>query len=97
LETKVYNYNNSRTAQRISAGGCGSSFKWGAARQFPALGSERQGAGYGQLLHGYHLYWPDLDVDLEIDNLENPEKYPLKFESKKQITSHPTGRRAAAR
>ncbi len=31
-----------------------------------------------QLLHGYHLYWPELDVDLEIDNLENPEKYPLK-------------------
>ena len=31
-----------------------------------------------ELLHGYHLYWPDLDVDLEIDNLENPEKYPLK-------------------
>lgn len=31
-----------------------------------------------QLLHGYHLYWPDLDVDLEIDNFENPEKYPLK-------------------
>ena len=26
-----------------------------------------------QLLHGYHLYWPDLDIDLEIDNLENPE------------------------
>ncbi|MEI6153085.1 MAG: DUF2442 domain-containing protein [Deltaproteobacteria bacterium] len=31
-----------------------------------------------QLLHGYHLYWSELDVDLEIDNLENPEKYPLK-------------------
>ena len=31
-----------------------------------------------RLLHGFHLYWPDLDVDLEIDNLENPEKYPLK-------------------
>jgi hypothetical protein len=31
-----------------------------------------------QLLHGFHLYWPELDVDLEIDNLENPEKYPLK-------------------
>ena len=30
-----------------------------------------------QLLHGYHLYWPELDVDLEIDNLEHPEKYPL--------------------
>jgi hypothetical protein len=31
-----------------------------------------------QLLHGYHLYWPQLDVDLEIDNLEHPEKYPLR-------------------
>jgi hypothetical protein len=31
-----------------------------------------------QLLHGFHLYWPELDVDLELDNLENPEKYPLK-------------------
>jgi len=31
-----------------------------------------------QLLHGAHLYWPDLDVDLELDNLDNPEKYPLK-------------------
>ncbi|MBI4682858.1 MAG: DUF2442 domain-containing protein [Nitrospirae bacterium] len=34
-----------------------------------------------QLLHGYHLYWPELDIDLEIDNLENPEKYPLKSKS----------------
>lgn len=40
-----------------------------------------------QLLHGYHLYWPELDVDLEIDNLENPEKYPLKS---KMTKSHPT-------
>jgi len=31
-----------------------------------------------KLLHEFHLRWPDLDVDLEIDNLENPEKYPLK-------------------
>ncbi len=31
-----------------------------------------------QLLHGVHLFWPELDVDLEIDNLENPGKYPLK-------------------
>jgi len=30
-----------------------------------------------QLRHGNHLHWKDLDVDLEIDNLENPEKYPL--------------------
>jgi hypothetical protein len=31
-----------------------------------------------KLLHGFHLRWPDLDVDLEIDNLKYPEKYPLK-------------------
>jgi hypothetical protein len=31
-----------------------------------------------QVLHGVHLHWPDLDVDLEIDNLEHPERYPLK-------------------
>jgi hypothetical protein len=50
-----------------------------------------------QLLHGFHLYWPDLDVDLEIDNLENPEKYPLKSKIiKKHLTSQ-TGRRIAAR
>jgi hypothetical protein len=30
-----------------------------------------------ELLHGCHLYWPQLDIDLEIDNLEHPEKYPL--------------------
>lgn len=26
-----------------------------------------------------HLWWPDLDVDLEIQSLENPDKYPLIF------------------
>jgi len=51
-----------------------------------------------QLLHGYHLYWPYLDVDLEIDNLDRPEKYPLKSKIvKPHLTSHSTGRRVAAR
>lgn len=39
-----------------------------------------------QLLHEHHLYWPELDVDLEIDNLENPEKYPLKWKAKPHLT-----------
>ena len=30
-----------------------------------------------QLLHGFHLRWPDLDVDVEFDSLIHPEKYPL--------------------
>lgn len=25
----------------------------------------------------HHLYWPDLDVDLELESIELPEKYPL--------------------
>jgi hypothetical protein len=24
-----------------------------------------------------HLYWPDLDVDLSLDSIEHPERYPL--------------------
>jgi len=44
-----------------------------------------------ELHHDYHLYWPDLDVDLEIDNLENPGKYPLKS---KTIKSGSVGRAA---
>lgn len=26
-----------------------------------------------------HLYWQDLDVDLELESLEHPEKYPLTY------------------
>ena len=44
-----------------------------------------------QLLHDYHLYWPELDVDLEIDNLENPEKYPLKSKGPKSHLSGQCG------
>jgi hypothetical protein len=25
-----------------------------------------------------HLHWPDLDVDLSVDSIEHPERYPLK-------------------
>ena len=24
-----------------------------------------------------HLYWPDLDVDLSLDSIAHPERYPL--------------------
>jgi len=30
-----------------------------------------------QLLHGDHLHWPTLDVDLCLDSLAQPEKFPL--------------------
>ena len=25
----------------------------------------------------HHLHWPDLDIDLAVESLEHPEKYPL--------------------
>lgn len=30
-----------------------------------------------QLLHAHHLYWPDLDVDLSVESVEHPERFPL--------------------
>ena len=32
-----------------------------------------------ELLQPHHLYWPELDVDLESDSIESPEKYPLVY------------------
>lgn len=30
-----------------------------------------------EVLHGDHLYWSQLDVDLDLDRIEHPERYPL--------------------
>jgi hypothetical protein len=39
-----------------------------------------------ELLHQRHLYWPDLDVDLTVESIEHPERFPLvsKLVPKKQ-------------
>jgi hypothetical protein len=26
----------------------------------------------------HHLYWPDLDVDLALESIEDPDRYPLR-------------------
>lgn len=26
-----------------------------------------------------HLYWPDLDVDLSVESIDHPERFPLRF------------------
>jgi len=31
-----------------------------------------------QLLSPFHLYWPKLDVDLSIDSIKEPDRFPLK-------------------
>jgi hypothetical protein len=39
-------------------------------------------ATIGQLTHvelpsPHHLYWPELDLDLSVESLEHPERFPL--------------------
>jgi hypothetical protein len=31
------------------------------------------------LLHGFHLHWPRLDVDLELASLEDTDRFPLTY------------------
>jgi hypothetical protein len=33
--------------------------------------------GRVELPSAHHLYWPDLDIDLAVDSLTHPERYPL--------------------
>ena len=40
-----------------------------------------------QLPLSHHLYWPNLDVDLELDSIEFPEKYPL-MDMHKLVSEH---------
>jgi hypothetical protein len=35
----------------------------------------------------HHLYGPDLDVDLHVESIEHPEKYPLKSRVVTQLPS----------
>jgi len=37
-----------------------------------------------------HFYWPDLDVDLSIESIEHPERFPLKAKAipKSQTNDH---------
>lgn len=30
-----------------------------------------------ELLNNNHLYWPDLDIDLAVESIEYPERFPL--------------------
>ena len=29
------------------------------------------------LLNQHHLYWPDLDIDLAVESIQQPEKFPV--------------------
>jgi hypothetical protein len=31
------------------------------------------------LFHGEHVHWPELDIDIELESLAHPERYPLTY------------------
>ncbi len=62
-------------------------------KQFPWF----RAATIGQLLnvrqpHKHHLYWPDLDVDLAVDSIEHPERFPLVSKARPNIALQRTDR-----
>jgi Protein of unknown function (DUF2442) len=40
-----------------------------------------------------HLYWPDLDIDLAVESIEHPEKYPSISQAQPDKAPQPTSRR----
>ncbi len=49
-------------------------------RDFPWFGEARLSQiQQVRLLHGHHLRWEELDVDLDVDSLKQPSHYPLKY------------------
>ena len=61
-------------------------------REFPWF----REATIGQILnvqrpHDHHLHWPDLDVDLAVESIEHPERYPLVSKARPNIALQRTG------
>ena len=46
-----------------------------------------------QLPSPHHLYWPDLDIDLAVESIEHPEKYPLVSQAQPNRRLQPTAAR----
>jgi len=50
-----------------------------------------------ELPRPHHLYWPELDIDLAVESIAHPERYPLVSQapSEKRSPTTKTTRRAA--
>ena len=47
-------------------------------KQYPWFKAAKLSEIYNvKLLYGMHLFWPDLDVDLELESLKTPDRYSL--------------------
>jgi hypothetical protein len=53
------------------------------------LGVELQSPG--------HLYWPDLDIDLAVESIDHPERFPLVSRVRPRMAPQRSGRRTARR
>jgi len=45
-----------------------------------------------QLPSAHHLHWPDLDIDLAVESIEHPEKYPLISQAQPNKALQPASR-----
>ena len=43
-----------------------------------------------QLPSAHHLYWPDLDIDLAVESIEHPERFPLASQAPPNRRLQPT-------
>jgi hypothetical protein len=43
-----------------------------------------------ELPSSHHLYWPDLDVDLAVESIEHPERFPLVSQVRSNSGLQPT-------
>ncbi len=58
-----------------------------------------QNAAIGELLNvelasPRHLHWPDLDVDLAVESIDSPERFPLVSKQRSSTASRQRGKRA---
>lgn len=60
-------------------------------RDFPRFKDASIGAITNvELPSPHHLYWPDLDVDLAVESIEHPEKFPLVSQVRSNRRMQPT-------
>jgi hypothetical protein len=45
----------------------------------------------------HHLYWPDLDIDLAVESIEHPERFPLVSRAQPDKRLQPTASRKSTK
>jgi hypothetical protein len=48
-----------------------------------------------ELAHPHHLHWPDLDVDVAVDSIDHPERFPLVSRARPNKRTRPTRKKRA--